>query len=83
MAIKVIVEFQAKPGARAELSSLLEGISASLGPSIPGFLGSRLYEVLTAQTPWLRSPNGTRRTRRRPPWSTRWHRVCMHLSSNW
>ena len=46
MAIEVIVEFQAKPGARAELAGLLEGISASLRPSIPGFLGSRLYEVL-------------------------------------
>jgi len=46
MAIKVIVEFQARPGARAELASMLEGISATHGPSIPGFLGGILYEVL-------------------------------------
>ena len=46
MPIKVIVEFQAKPGVRAELASVLEGIMATLGPSIPGFLGSTLYEVL-------------------------------------
>ena len=46
MAIKVIVEFQARPGARAELASMLDGISANLGPTIPGFLGSILYEVL-------------------------------------
>lgn len=42
MAIRVIVEFQAKPGARAELPSVLEGIAATLGPTIPGYLGSTL-----------------------------------------
>lgn len=46
MAIKVIVEFQARPGARTELASMLESISATLGPSLPGFLGSIVYEVL-------------------------------------
>lgn len=46
MAIRVIVEFQAKPGAREELASVLKDIMATLGPSIPGFLGSTLYEVL-------------------------------------
>lgn len=46
MAIRVIVEFQAKPGARAELPSVLEGIAATLGPTIPGYLGSTLYEEL-------------------------------------
>ena len=46
MAIKVIVEIQAKPGARSELASKLEDVTATLGPSIPGFLGSTLYEVL-------------------------------------
>ena len=46
MAIKVIVEFQAKPGARAELAGKLEGIMAELGPNLPGFRGSGLYEVL-------------------------------------
>jgi len=43
--IRVIVEFQAKPGARAELASVLKDIMATLGPSIPGFLGSTLYKV--------------------------------------
>jgi quinol monooxygenase YgiN len=44
--IKVIVEFQAKPGARAELAAILKGISATHGPSIPGFLGSVVHEVV-------------------------------------
>ena len=46
MAIKVIVELQAKPGRRAELSSLLGGMVANDGPSQRGFLGSTRYEVL-------------------------------------
>jgi quinol monooxygenase YgiN len=46
MAIKVIVELQAKPGRRDELERLLESMVASLGPSQRGFLGSRRYEVL-------------------------------------
>ena len=46
MPIKVIVEFQAKPGARAELKSLLERISATHGSKAPGFLGSTVYETL-------------------------------------
>ena len=46
MAIKVIVELQAKPGKRAELKSLLESVVATLGPGEPGFLGSTRYEVL-------------------------------------
>ncbi len=46
MAIKVIVELQAKPGRRAELNNLLESVAATLGPDEPGFLGSTRYEVL-------------------------------------
>jgi len=46
MPIKVVVEFQAKPGARAELKSLLADISATFGPTAPGFLGSTQYEML-------------------------------------
>jgi quinol monooxygenase YgiN len=46
VAIKVIVELQAKPGKRAELKSLLESVAAILGPGEPGFLGSTRYEVL-------------------------------------
>ena len=46
MTIKVIVELQAKPGKRAELKSLLEGVGAKYGPGRPGFLGSTCYEVL-------------------------------------
>ena len=45
MAIKVIVELQAKPGRRDELKALLERIVASEGPSLSGFLGSTRYEV--------------------------------------
>jgi quinol monooxygenase YgiN len=45
-AIKVIVEFQAKPGRRAALMSLLESVVAEHGPEQPGFLGSTRYVVL-------------------------------------
>jgi len=46
MAIKVIVELQAKPGKRTELKSLLERIVAEQGPGQRGFLGSTRYDVL-------------------------------------
>ena len=46
MAIKVIVELQAKPGKRAELKSLLESIVAEQGTGQHGFLGSTRYEAL-------------------------------------
>jgi quinol monooxygenase YgiN len=46
MPIQVIVEFQARPGAREELKSLLKVISATYGPTAPGFLGSTVYEML-------------------------------------
>ena len=46
MSIKVVVEFQAKPGARAELKKLLADISATYGPKAPGFLGSTQYEMI-------------------------------------
>jgi quinol monooxygenase YgiN len=46
MAIKVIVEFQAKPGKRAELKNLLDSVAVTYGPEAPGFLGSTRYEVL-------------------------------------
>jgi quinol monooxygenase YgiN len=45
-AIKVIVEFQAKPGRRAALMSLLESVVAEHGPDQRGFLGSTCYVVL-------------------------------------
>ena len=46
MAIKVVIEFQAKPGARAELKNLLASIAATHGPTAAGFLGSTVYEAL-------------------------------------
>ena len=46
MAIKVVVELQARPGKRAELERLLESIVATQGSGLPGFLGSARYEVL-------------------------------------
>jgi hypothetical protein len=42
----VIVEFQAKPGKRADLKSLLESFLAKYGPGQPGLLGTTRYEVL-------------------------------------
>lgn len=46
MPIKVIVQFQAKPGKRAELRALLRSIATTHGPSATGFLGSTVYETL-------------------------------------
>ena len=46
MAIKVIVELEAKPGRRDELERLLETLVANHGSSQHGFLGSTRYEVL-------------------------------------
>lgn len=46
MAIKVIVELQAKPGTRDELKRLLENLIATQGRNLRGFLGSTRYEVL-------------------------------------
>jgi quinol monooxygenase YgiN len=46
VAIKVIVELQAKPGRRDELKSLMESMVANQGSSQHGFLGSTRYEVL-------------------------------------
>ena len=46
MAIKVIVELHAKPGRRAELSRLLDGLVANQGSSQQAFLGSSRHEVL-------------------------------------
>jgi quinol monooxygenase YgiN len=46
MAIKVIVELQAKPGRREELKSELEGLIAAHGSGQGGFLGSTRYGVL-------------------------------------
>jgi quinol monooxygenase YgiN len=46
MAIKVIVELQAKPGRRDELKRVLESRIAMSGPGQDGFLGSTRYGVL-------------------------------------
>ena len=46
MAIKVIVELQAKPGLRSELTSLMERIVTEQGAAERGFLGSSRYEAL-------------------------------------
>jgi quinol monooxygenase YgiN len=46
VAIKVIVELQAKPGKRTELNNLLESVATTLGPESPGYFGSTRFEVL-------------------------------------
>jgi quinol monooxygenase YgiN len=46
MAIKVIVELQAKPGRRDELKSVLESLIAAQGSGQDGFLGSTRYGLL-------------------------------------
>lgn len=46
MAIRVIVELQARPGRRDELRSMIESVVATYGPSMRGYLGGELNEVL-------------------------------------
>jgi quinol monooxygenase YgiN len=46
MPIKVVIEFQARPGQRDQLRSVLAGISSTYGPTAPGFLGSTVYAAL-------------------------------------
>ena len=46
MAIKTIVELQAKPGLRDELQGVLESLIAAQGPGQGSFLGSTRYGVL-------------------------------------
>ena len=46
MAIKAIVELQAKPGRREELKRVLESLITKSGPGQDGFLGSTRYGVL-------------------------------------
>jgi len=46
VAIKVIVELQAKPGRRDDLKRVLEGLIAAQGPGQDGFLGSTRYGLL-------------------------------------
>lgn len=46
MAIKVIVELQAKPGRRDDLKRVIEGLIAAQGPGQHGFLGSTRYGLL-------------------------------------
>jgi quinol monooxygenase YgiN len=46
LAIKVIVELQAKPGGRDQLRGFLDNLISTQGANQPGFLGSTRYEVL-------------------------------------
>jgi len=47
MAVKVIIEFQAKPGQRSELQRMMELMGEEFGPMLRerGSLGFTLYEV--------------------------------------
>jgi quinol monooxygenase YgiN len=46
MAVKVIVEMQAKPGRRGELLSLIEQMVTGDGPRMPGILGATFHEAI-------------------------------------
>jgi len=46
MPIKVIVEFQAKPGMRDELRRTLDALIEQQGAGLAGYLGSTRYVVL-------------------------------------
>ena len=44
-----LFEFQAAPGQRDRLRTLVEHISATYGPRAPGFLGSTVHETLDSE----------------------------------
>jgi len=44
MAIKTIIELQAKPGQRDQLMSIMDEVTTM--QAVPGFLGFEFYEVL-------------------------------------
>jgi quinol monooxygenase YgiN len=46
VAIRVIVELRAKPGRRDELRRRIESIVATHGPSMRGYHGGELYEIV-------------------------------------
>ena len=46
MAVRVIIELQAKPGRRAELHRLLKRIVREHGANPKGYIGSTRYEAL-------------------------------------
>lgn len=46
MAIRVIVELPVKPDSRAEAMRVLKRVAEEYGPSQPGYLGTKRYEVL-------------------------------------
>jgi hypothetical protein len=46
VSIKVVIEFEAKPGQRSALREVLEEISRRAAPMAPAFLGSTVYDVL-------------------------------------
>ena len=45
MAIKTIIELQAKPGQRDQLLSIMNEVTTTI-QAVPGFLGFEFYEVL-------------------------------------
>ena len=49
MPISVVIEFQAQPGRRDDLRTVLEHISATHGPRAPGFLGSTVHETIDSE----------------------------------
>ena len=81
MPIKVVVEFQAKPGVRAD-SKLLADISATHGPQAPGFLGSTVYEVLDSPDRLVEIAGGSPQRSKRQPLSRPSPQVSTHPSSN-
>jgi hypothetical protein len=83
MAMKVVIEFPAKPGARAELKRLLESISATHGPRAPGFLGSTVYDALDNPDGLVEMLSGIPPRHTQPPWKGLPLKVCTRLSSSW
>ena len=79
MAIKVIVELQAKPGKRDELKSLIESIVANHGPASPVSWAACATRCSITPTSWLRSPIGSRPRRGWRTCRKLWPPASMHL----
>jgi hypothetical protein len=82
VAIKVIVELQAKPGLRDELKDVLESLIAAQGPGQDGFLGARGTGCSTTPMSWSRSPIGSRPRRGKPTCGKPRRRARTHRCSS-
>jgi hypothetical protein len=83
MGIKVVIEFQAKPGERSKLKSTLEEISATHAWQRRGSWAAWCTSPSTPRTAWSRSLTGGPPRPRHQRWSRPCPQASMHPCSIW